>query len=87
MDDGGGSDSYGAVDDQQSFDPASRFVRHRLVSAVRTCSVLVMFFAWTPFTLLVDDGHTFGGWWVVLLVVWLSCTAFVAVVAAIEKWA
>jgi hypothetical protein len=85
VDDGDGSGSYGAADDQQAFDSASSFVRHRLVSAARTFSVLVMFYGWTPFVVFVDGGRSFSGWWVALLALWLTCTAFFGVVTVIEK--
>ncbi|MET7397057.1 hypothetical protein ABZS66_26585 [Dactylosporangium sp. NPDC005572] len=93
MDADGGYDSYGgATDDQQSFDPATASVfEHPVMNALRTVSILVMFFGWTPFTLLGDGEHSFSGpnhrWWLTLLIVWLSCTAFVGIVALAEKLA
>jgi hypothetical protein len=89
MDDDGGSDHYdsAAIDDAGSDGGAASFLKNPWVGFLRGFCVLFMFYGWTPFTLLDGKTHTFSGpWWPTLLIVWLSCVAFVAIVALIEKF-
>ncbi|MEU4425604.1 hypothetical protein AB0F81_33705 [Actinoplanes sp. NPDC024001] len=70
-------------------DPTLRRIDSFPISSLRTFSIMVMFFGWTPIVLLTEEHHSWNDehafWWRLTLFGWIACTAIVSIIALTEK--
>lgn len=87
----GSSGGDGDGDPRWPEERALRVLNRPAVESLRTVCVLVMFFGWTPLTLLDGTNHTWNDehafWWRFTLFGWMACSLVFAVISVVEKLA